>query len=122
MHRKTVRFLRAALKCIGGAHLQVNRAVCDDHGDAYHARQQPKRVQQAKESAVVGEAQIHIDAQRHALQQVPKCDAEHQRRDEAADENAPVPHIAPAAVFQLGAIIKANRRKNRAASTRIIAK
>ncbi|CGW62102.1 Uncharacterised protein [Salmonella enterica subsp. enterica serovar Typhi] len=92
-----------------GTHLQVSRPLRDDHPYAYDTRQQTKRVQQLEEVTGIVQTQILIHMERYALQQVAKGHANHQRRHKATDEHAPVPHVAPARVFNLGTVIKTDR-------------
>ena len=51
-------------------------------------------------------AQDIVELERDALQQIAEGDAEDQRRDRAADEQPPVPRVAPARVVDLGAVVE----------------
>ena len=50
---------------------------------------------------------------RHALQQVAERHANHQRRHEAAEENAPVPQLTPAHIFDFRAVVKTDRAEEK---------
>ncbi|MCY1533008.1 hypothetical protein D9M68_683130 [compost metagenome] len=92
-----------------GAVRQVGGALQRDHGAADHARQQGERVEQLPERACVGGDQEGVELERHALQQVAKGHAEDHRRDEASDEEAPVPGAAPGGVVDLAAVVETHR-------------
>ena len=102
---------RTQMQLACGAHLQIGRALRQDHRDADHARQQPERIEQLEEVTGVVEAQKFIRAERHALQQIAERDANHQRRHKAADKDAPVPHAPPAHIFNFRTIIETYRTK-----------
>ncbi|ABV13524.1 hypothetical protein CKO_02407 [Citrobacter koseri ATCC BAA-895] len=92
-----------------GTHLQIGRALGNDHPYADDTCQQAKRVQQLEEVTGVVQTQILVDMERYALQQVAKRHADNQRRHKAPHEDAPVPHVAPAGVFNLGTVVKTDR-------------
>ncbi|MGF6370972.1 hypothetical protein OKW40_003722 [Paraburkholderia sp. RAU6.4a] len=92
-----------------GLPLDERGAVRGQHRHADESRQQRERIEQAEEAAVIGDAQIGIERERHALQQIAERDTEHQRRHEAADKEAPVPRVAPARILALAAIVEADR-------------
>ncbi|MNT62442.1 hypothetical protein D3C72_2001630 [compost metagenome] len=92
-----------------GTHLQVSCPLSHQHGQTDHTRQQTKRIEQLEEVAGVEQAHVFIEVERNALQQVAERHAEYHRRHEAADKDAPVPHVAPAAALQLRAVVKTDR-------------
>ena len=92
-----------------GTHLQIGRALRQDHRHANNTGQQAKRIQQLEEVTGVVQAQIFINVERNALQQVAERHANHQRRHEAADEDAPVPHVTPAVILNLRAVVETHR-------------
>ena len=92
-----------------GTHLQVGGTLSQDHRHADDTGQQTKRVQQLEEVSGIEQTQVFIDVERHALQQVAEGHTNHQRRHEATDEDAPVPHVAPAGVLDLGTVVKTDR-------------
>ena len=92
-----------------GTHLQIGRALSNDHPYAHHTGQQAERVKQLEEVTGVVQTQIFINVERYALQQVTERHTNHQRRNEATNEDAPVPHVAPTGVFNLGTVIKTDR-------------
>ncbi|MNT18940.1 hypothetical protein D3C72_1541700 [compost metagenome] len=90
-------------------HLQISRTLSDNHRNAHHTCQQTKRIQQLEEVTGVVQTHIFIEVERNALQQVAERYADHQRWHEATDEDAPVPHVTPAGVFNLRTVVKTDR-------------
>ena len=81
----------------------------DEHRQAHHPGEQGKGVEQAEEAAAVIRAQHVVEGEGHPLQEVSEGHPEHQGRNGAADEQAPVPGIAPARVGHLAAVLEAHR-------------
>ncbi|AAN79286.1 Hypothetical protein c0813 [Escherichia coli CFT073] len=92
-----------------GTHLQIGCALSNDHPYAHHTCQQAERVKQLEEVTGVVQTQIFINVEWYALQQVTERYTNHQRRNEATNEDAPVPHVTPAGFFNLGAVVKTDR-------------
>ena len=87
----------------GLAHLErgVHRAVHDQHGEADRPGQQGKRAQQAEETSREDRPLQLIEMKRQAEEQVSERHPEQQRRNGAADEQGPVPGVAPAWIGDL---------------------
>ncbi|VAL68983.1 Uncharacterised protein [Enterobacter kobei] len=92
-----------------GTHLEIGCPLGDDHRHAHHACQQTKRIQQLEEVTGVEQTHIFVDVERYALQQVTERHTNDQRWNEATDEDAPVPHVTPAGVFNLGTVVETHR-------------
>ena len=76
------------------------------HRDRKQPGHHRKGREQAEQRAFVETAQVAIQPKRRALQHVAHSHAEHQRGHEAADEQRPVPAIAPAGIGALGAVLE----------------
>ena len=100
---------RTQVQFTNRTHLQIGCALSDDHRHAHHAGQQTKRIQQLEEVTGVVKTHVFVQVERYALQQVTERHADHQRWNEATDEDAPVPHVAPTGVFNLGTVVETDR-------------
>jgi len=80
-----------------------------EHAQADESCQQAEGIEQLPEVAVVADAQVGIELNRHAQQQVAEGHAEHQGRYQPADAQPPVPALSPAGILQLAAVIEADR-------------
>ena len=76
------------------------------HGHRQQAGDQAEGGEQAQQIALVEGAQIAIQAEGRAQQDVADRDAEHQGRNEAAGEQRPVPEGPPLGRRTLGAILE----------------
>ena len=72
---------------------------------------EPERIQELEERARIADAQVRVELERNALQQIPERDAEHERRHGAAHEDAPVPRVAPTRILDLASIVEADGAK-----------
>ncbi len=89
---------------------QIDGAVCGQHRHRNQTAQNAERIEQLEQpAALVQHAQVAIDAERHALQNVAERHAEHQRRHEAAGKQRVIPERAPACILDLVAELEADR-------------
>ncbi len=88
---------------------QPGGAVQHQHRHRQQAAQQGEGREQAQQAAFIEAAQVAGQAEGRADEDVADRYAEHQGREEAADEQAPVPHRAPARLGPLGAVFERHR-------------